>query len=178
MTKNKIISGIIALGITAVGFAPTASAHEVSEQNHVIQSGDTFWDLAKEYGISVNKVVDANPDEDVFNLEVGSEVVIPVEVQTRTKTEIPTKVERQSGSNSSVWDKIAQCESGGDWDIDTGNGFYGGLQFTQRSWEYVDGTDFAPRADLATKAEQIVAAERLQDIQGWGAWPVCGKFAG
>nr|WSX48428.1 transglycosylase family protein [Streptomyces sp. NBC_00974] len=68
------------------------------------------------------------------------------------------------------WDAIARCESGGNWRANTGNGHYGGLQFTQSSWEAAGGRRFAPRADLATKAEQIATARRLAKIQGMGAW--------
>jgi resuscitation-promoting factor RpfA len=77
-----------------------------------------------------------------------------------------------------TWDAVAACESGGDWSINTGNGFYGGLQFTQSSWEAVGGTEYASRADLATKDQQIAAAEVLLSMQGPGAWPVCGPQAG
>ncbi|RST14799.1 hypothetical protein E2C00_18585 [Streptomyces sp. WAC05374] len=68
------------------------------------------------------------------------------------------------------WDAIAKCESGGDWDANTGNGHYGGLQFKQSSWIAAGGRRYAPRADLATKAEQIATAKRLAAIQGMGAW--------
>ena len=83
-----------------------------------------------------------------------------------------------SASASSVWDRVAQCESGGNWHINTGNGFQGGLQFTQQSWAGVGGTQYAPRADLATREQQIAAAQRLLAIQGPGAWPVCSVRAG
>lgn len=84
-----------------------------------------------------------------------------------------------------TWDKVAQCESGGNWRINTGNGFYGGLQFTNQTWAAYGGTAFAPRADLATKAQQIIIAERVLD-EGWsghrpqgpGAWPVCSVRGG
>lgn len=68
------------------------------------------------------------------------------------------------------WDAIAACESSGDWQANTGNGHYGGLQFTQSSWEAAGGLKYAPRADLATRAEQIAVAERLADLQGMSAW--------
>jgi LysM repeat protein len=74
------------------------------------------------------------------------------------------------------WDGVAQCESGGNWSINTGNGYYGGLQFSQSTWEAYGGLEFAPRADLATKEQQIVVAERTLDGQGVGAWPTCGKY--
>ncbi|MDT0310638.1 transglycosylase family protein, partial [Streptomyces sp. DSM 44917] len=86
-----------------------------------------------------------------------------------------------TGANAasvSTWDAVAQCESGGDWSINTGNGYYGGLQFSQSSWEAAGGTQYAPRADLATKDQQIAAAEQLLAMQGPGAWPVCGARAG
>ncbi|MFI1758895.1 transglycosylase family protein [Streptomyces sp. NPDC020571] len=77
-----------------------------------------------------------------------------------------------------TWDQVAACESTDDWDINTGNGYYGGLQFTQSTWEAFGGTRYAPRADLATKAEQIAVAEKVLDAQGPGAWPVCSERAG
>jgi murein DD-endopeptidase MepM/ murein hydrolase activator NlpD len=77
-----------------------------------------------------------------------------------------------------TWDQVAQCESSGDWNINTGNGYYGGLQFSQSSWEAAGGTEYASRADLATKDQQIAAAEELLAMQGPGAWPRCGPQAG
>lgn len=74
---------------------------------------------------------------------------------------------------SDTWDKVAECESGGDWDINTGNGYYGGLQFSQHTWEAFGGAKYAARADLATRAEQIAVAEAVLRHQGPGAWPVC-----
>ncbi|WP_030871661.1 transglycosylase family protein [Streptomyces sp. NRRL S-37] len=77
-----------------------------------------------------------------------------------------------------TWDKVAACESTNDWDINTGNGYYGGLQFTRSTWEAYGGTRYAPRADLATKEQQIAVAEKVLDGQGPGAWPVCSVRAG
>ncbi|MGA8045911.1 MAG: ubiquitin-like domain-containing protein [Dermatophilaceae bacterium] len=74
-------------------------------------------------------------------------------------------------ANEAMWDRIAQCESGGRWNINTGNGYYGGLQFNTQTWLGVGGADFAPRADLATRAEQITVANRLyaqRGLQPWG----------
>jgi hypothetical protein len=73
------------------------------------------------------------------------------------------------------WDAVAQCESGGNWSIDTGNGYYGGLQFGEATWAAYGGTAYAPRADLAPKEQQIAVAERVLAGQGSGAWPVCGR---
>jgi resuscitation-promoting factor RpfB len=76
-------------------------------------------------------------------------------------------------NNSATWDALASCESTGNWAINTGNGFYGGVQFTQITWERHGGLRYAPRADLATREEQIAIAEVTRARQGWGAWPVC-----
>ncbi|MGW7520934.1 transglycosylase family protein [Streptomyces sp. NPDC054796] len=77
-----------------------------------------------------------------------------------------------------TWDKVAACESGNKWDINTGNGYYGGLQFSQSTWRAYGGTAYAARADLATKSEQIAVAEKVLEGQGPGAWPTCGPRAG
>jgi resuscitation-promoting factor RpfA len=77
-----------------------------------------------------------------------------------------------------VWDRVAQCESGGNWSINTGNGFQGGLQFTQSTWRGFGGTQFAPSANRATREQQITVAERVLAGQGWNAWPVCSRKAG
>jgi LysM repeat protein len=73
------------------------------------------------------------------------------------------------------WDGVAECESGGNWSINTGNGYYGGLQFSQSTWAAYGGLAHASRADLASKAQQIAVAERTLDGQGVGAWPSCGR---
>jgi resuscitation-promoting factor RpfA len=78
----------------------------------------------------------------------------------------------------SVWDVVAACESGGNWAINTGNGYYGGLQFSPSTWKSSGGGTFAARADLASRAEQIVTAQRVLKSQGPGAWPTCGQRAG
>ncbi|MFF5447865.1 transglycosylase family protein [Streptomyces sp. NPDC012888] len=78
----------------------------------------------------------------------------------------------------STWEKVAACESNNNWRINTGNGYYGGLQFSQSTWRAFGGTEFAARADLATKAQQIAVAEKVLRGQGPQAWPHCGKQAG
>ncbi|RAJ30332.1 cell wall-associated NlpC family hydrolase [Kitasatospora sp. SolWspMP-SS2h] len=83
-----------------------------------------------------------------------------------------------SAATVSTWDKVAQCESTGNWSINTGNGFYGGLQFTASTWAEFGGTAYASRADLATKDQQISVAEKVLASQGPGAWPVCSIQAG
>ena len=79
----------------------------------------------------------------------------------------------QATANAADWDRLAMCESSGNWSINTGNGFYGGLQFYQPTWEAFGGLEYAPRADLATKEQQIIVAERVLASQGPQAWPDC-----
>jgi hypothetical protein len=81
-------------------------------------------------------------------------------------------------ATSRTWNRLADCESGGNWHINTGNGFYGGLQFAAGTWLGYGGGRFASRADLASRDEQIVVAERVVRSQGWGAWPVCSRRLG
>lgn len=83
-----------------------------------------------------------------------------------------------SAADNGVWDRIAQCESGGNWHINTGNGYYGGLQFAPGTWRSYGGTKYAPTADRAGREQQIAIATKLQHASGWGAWPVCARRAG
>jgi resuscitation-promoting factor RpfB len=110
-------------------------------------------------------------------LPVANVVVTPareavVRVGTKPGTDVPPV------SDGSIWDAIAGCEAGGNWAINTGNGYYGGVQFDQGTWEANGGLRYAPRADLASREEQIAVAEVTRARQGWGAWPVCSGRAG
>ncbi|CAM4205212.1 Resuscitation-promoting factor RpfB precursor [Mycobacterium basiliense] len=110
-------------------------------------------------------------------LPVANVVVTPareavVRVGTKPGTEVPAVID------GAIWDAIAGCEAGGNWAINTGNGYYGGVQFDQGTWVANGGLRYAPRADLATREEQIAVAEVTRQRQGWGAWPVCSGRAG
>lgn len=107
-------------------------------------------------------------------LPVASTVLVParekvVRIGSKPGTDVPEV------SNGARWDAIASCESSGNWAINTGNGYFGGLQFDQNTWERNGGLRYAERADLATREEQIAIAEVTRARQGWGAWPVCGR---
>ncbi len=80
--------------------------------------------------------------------------------------------------DEAVWDRVAMCEASGNWSINTGNGYYGGLQFSASTWRAFGGATYAPYAHQATKAQQIAIARRTLYTQGPGAWPVCSKKAG
>jgi hypothetical protein len=110
-------------------------------------------------------------------LPVANVVIVPardgvLRIGAKPGTEVPPV------SNGAQWDSLARCESTGNWAINTGNGFYGGVQFDQNTWERQGGLRYAPRADLATREEQIAIAEVTRARQGWGAWPVCSGRIG
>ena len=79
-----------------------------------------------------------------------------------------------NAASDNEWDQVARCESGGNWGINTGNGYQGGLQFTPGTWRAHGGGDYAPSANMASKEQQIAVAERVLATQGRHAWPVCG----
>ena len=86
----------------------------------------------------------------------------------------PVSTSAPASSGGANWSAIAACESGGNWSANTGNGFYGGLQFTEQTWLGYGGGQYASSANLATPAQQIAVAERVLAGQGIGAWPTCG----
>ncbi|MBC3190028.1 transglycosylase family protein [Pseudonocardia sp. C8] len=82
-------------------------------------------------------------------------------------------------SNAATWDKLAECESGGDWSTNTGNGYQGGLQFDKKTWQAYGGDQYAPTADQASREEQIAVAEKVKDDRGgYSAWPSCSSKLG
>ena len=91
---------------------------------------------------------------------------------------VSSSVLSADAASTRTWNRLAQCESGGNWHINTGNGYYGGLQFSASTWRAYGGGAFASRADLASKDEQITVAERVLRGQGWGAWPACSSRLG
>lgn len=120
--------------------------------------------------------------EETRNEIVEEEIITPAvaaKIRRGTRTVTSTSTGGNTGAAApavaagSVWDELAQCESGGNWAIDTGNGYSGGLQFADSTWAAYGGTEYAPRASQATREQQIAVAERVQASQGWGAWPAC-----
>jgi hypothetical protein len=83
-----------------------------------------------------------------------------------------------SPQSTATWDRLAKCESTSNWDADTGNGFKGGLQFTQSTWKAFGGRKYASSPDEASREEQIAVAKKVQAEQGWDAWPSCAKKLG
>jgi resuscitation-promoting factor RpfB len=109
----------------------------------------------------------------VLSSKVLTQPVDRVEVHgTKDPAPAPTT---NYASGSTVWDELAQCESGGNWAINTGNGYYGGLQFTLSTWQAYGGSGYP---NEASREAQIAVAERVQAAQGWGAWPACAAELG
>jgi hypothetical protein len=145
-------------------------------------AGDTLRSVAEAFGVTdleLLRLVNPGLDDDDVIPE-GTTVHVPVEAASN--------VPRLPGAEQStaprhgdpatewtVWDDLAQCESSGNWHIDTGNGYYGGLQFALSSWQWVGGTGYPHEHDRLT---QIQMAERLLSLQGWEAWPACSKKLG
>ena len=156
-----------------------------------VRPGDCLVSIAKVNKTTYARIYKANPKiKDPDLIYPGEKLRIPRKNEKLAPRNLPTgrasavakptlKAQPQTHTtsvsyvrpvNASVWDSIAQCESGGNWAINTGNGFYGGLQFTLSSWQAVGGTGYP---NQASKAEQIARAKLLQARQGWGAWPAC-----
>ncbi|MFV8173470.1 resuscitation-promoting factor [Mycolicibacterium peregrinum] len=140
-------------------------SRQVVEEPGAPGTQDVTYAVAKVNGVETGRLpvanVVINPARDGV-LRVGA----------KPGTEVPPV------TNGSAWDALSQCEAGGNWAINTGNGFYGGVQFDQNTWERQGGLRYAPRADLATREEQIAIATVTQARQGWGAWPVCSGRIG
>jgi hypothetical protein len=91
---------------------------------------------------------------------------------------VSSSLSSAEAATGKTWNRLASCESGGNWHINTGNGYYGGLQFSSGTWLAYGGGKFASRADLASRDEQIAIAEKVLKNQGWGAWPACSARLG
>jgi len=97
----------------------------------------------------------------------GALALVPMALSTGT-----------ANADSANWDAIAQCESGGNWQSNSGNGYYGGLQFDKQTWNAYGGSQYAGLPSQATREQQIAIATKVRDARGgYGAWPVCGKLA-
>ncbi len=104
---------------------------------------------------------------------LASLLVAAFTVLTSLVTTVPAEA-----ASMRTWNRLAQCESSGRWHINTGNGYYGGLQFSPSTWRGFGGRKYATNAHRATKLEQIRIAERVKRHQGWGAWPACSRKLG
>ena len=167
-----------------------------------VDSGDTLSKIASQHETTYVRLFNANEqisDPDVIH--PGQDVRVPDPSEQLPDRPIPKDVvaaparaaaapaavrapapatytpapQRAASTGGGVWDRLAQCEASGNWAANTGNGFYGGLQFTQSSWQAVGGSGLPSNA---SREEQISRGQMLQARQGWGAWPACSAKLG
>jgi LysM repeat protein len=172
------------------GDAP-AEATPAADGTYTVQAGDTLAAIARANGLDWGTLYDLNADQLASpslilpgqalqltgtapaSADTAADTAADAPSETTTTSSDP--VEPQGTVSLATWDRLAECESNGDWSINTGNGYYGGLQFALSSWEWVGGEGYPHEA---SKAEQIARAEILLERQGWNAWPACSSALG
>jgi len=195
---NNVNAAAVQVATITRETTPSMSQKHVVAKKKVyvrVHSGDTLTALAKAHHTTSLRLFYANTKiKDPDLIYVGEKLRIPAKNEKLKTRHIPTNTVIKQPSpataaaaaaiqtpavvrvaGNTVWDRIAACESGGNWAINTGNGYYGGLQFTLGSWQAVGGTGYP---NQASREEQIARAKILQARQGWGAWPVCSVRAG
>lgn len=181
----------------------SATTTKPAPHNVTVQEGDTLTKVATDNNTVYVRLYDANMNiNDPDLIYPGETILIPDPSEKLADRPLPEKVQaaiaaapqalqtapQQTAYHSSasaavvpsgsVWDGLAQCESGGNWAINTGNGFYGGLQFDYNTWLNNGGGAYAERADLATRDQQIAIASKVQAARGWSPWPACASKLG
>ncbi len=197
--KSKVIFTTVAVaGIVALFGGSSAFAMDQPTSNMVtVKPGDSLSKIAQEHNTTYQRIFDANTDiqnPNVINpgqnfripaadeqlasrvISTASPVVAAQPTPQRTYTKSASAAAPVAGG--STWDQIAQCESGGNWAINTGNGYQGGLQFSPSTWTGHGGGAYAPSANQATREQQIAIAEKVLASQGYGAWPACTSKLG
>ena len=171
---------IATAGTVKALMAVTISLHPGTPQvsaGYTVEHGDSLpATAARTYGRAASGEV---PGWMAHAAQAGIPVPPPARAavsvpQANAPAAAPASTAAPASSGGANWSAIAACESGGNWNANTGNGFYGGLQFTEQTWLGYGGGQYASAANLATKAQQIAVAERVLAGQGIGAWPVCG----
>ena len=191
---------VAAVGVATLALGATGAA---ADDVHTVEAGDTLTDIANgtESVDDWRELAELNDDiiDDPDLIQIGLELALHGDAEGTTP-EAPSSSDEAADESAAepeatetdqtssgdpaaaaqnvsleTWEALAQCESSGDWSINTSNGFYGGLQFTQQSWEWVGGTG---QPHHASKAEQIERAEILLERQGWDAWPSCSSQLG
>ncbi len=199
---NRIFIGQeLALAGGSSGSAATAEPAESSGSNtHTVVPGDTLSGIAAQYAEVASWRVLAEANADIVPnpnaIQVGQELALSGTASSSSSSNTsssssntaepePTSTPTHNGNVSlATWDRLAECESNGNWSINTGNTFYGGLQFNKMSWDWaieVGGHTNKPAyPHNATRMQQITVAETLLEIHpaGWGAWPACTRALG
>lgn len=158
----------------------------------IVERGDTLIKIADKNESTYVRLYFANTHiEHPDLIYPGDKVRIPAAEEQLAERPLPAAVAPTQpvaakkvyvaapvASDGSVWDRLAGCESGGNWSINTGNGYYGGLQFNRGTWLSNGGGAYAPTANLASREQQIEIASRLQAARGWSPWPACTSKLG
>lgn len=204
MRSHAIIAALSLATVFVVFDGSSAHAQTQNDNikpatNVVVQPGDSLSKIATANSTTYVRLYDANAQiahPDVIH--PGEKLKVPAANEVLASRPIPgasqaapavqkkatpqkPRAARQaapapvSNTGGGVWDRLAACESGGNWAINTGNGYYGGLQFSLSSWRGVGGSGYPHQA---SKSEQIARAEMLKARQGWGAWPACSAKLG
>jgi hypothetical protein len=177
--KEKVAA--YAIGLTSIVPMPSNAAvtqdNKIPDQAHVKAVPDTEKHTVVTASYKNELQEDQTQQSSIISMESG----IPAK-NTQTHVEVQAQPEEQAQpeapvaqGNDAVWDNLAKCESGGNWQINTGNGYYGGIQFTQSSWNGVGGEGLPSQA---SREEQIIRGKMLQERGGWGNWPACSAHLG
>lgn len=197
--KFKVIFTTAAVA-GAIALFGGSSAFAKDQPNMVtVKPGDSLSKIAQEHNTTYGRIFDANTDIQNPNvINPGQKFRIPTADEQLASRALPAPTspvaaaqpssQRAYSTKSapvaapvaggSTWDQIAQCESGGNWAINTGNGYQGGLQFAPSTWTGHGGGAYAPSANQATREQQIAVAEKVLASQGYGAWPACTSKLG
>ena len=183
------------VGGLVIGLMAAMPTYAIAAERYRVEAGDTLATIAEKFGYrgenAWRRIFDANEKIENPDLIVpGQRLTVPAKGEDVPRRRLPgTEAASRSATSStdtttatapaapagSVWTSLAACESGGNWAANTGNGYYGGLQFSLSSWQAVGGTGYPHEASAAT---QIAMGQRLQASQGWGAWPSCASQLG
>jgi multidrug efflux pump subunit AcrA (membrane-fusion protein) len=184
---RSAVLGVVTVAQQRATESRTAAEVAVAQAGEIRQAAeDTLASVQSLQSAAVQQVADLQSRQGAMQAELDRARAAVVELQstptaapaapvTRTPSRpapAPAPAPVAGGHN---WDAVAQCESGGNWSINTGNGYFGGLQFSSRTWLAFGGGAYASRADLAAKSQQIAIAEKVLAGQGPGAWPICGR---
>ncbi len=195
---SALIIGLFSAAVFSVFQSPSAAAEEIQQEQKEpviveVVKGDSLTKIAKEHNTTYARLYDANPeiehqdmiypgqkiripfeDEELEGRELAAPLQVAVLVATPQRSVSVRKPTTHTivpaSTSNDVWDRLARCESGGNWAINTGNGYYGGLQFTLSTWKAVGGSGYPHQA---SKAEQIKRGKILLARSGWGQWPAC-----
>lgn len=195
---------LAAAGTPSAQAQATNSQNDQTDQPQkvVVNEGDTLTSIADSHQTTYVRIFNANTNiQDPDLIYPGDSLRIPKADEQLAEREIPadyvaanplaqpyqysaptyrtaSPAPAVSYSGGGAWSSLAQCESGGNWAINTGNGFYGGLQFDAGTWLGNGGGAYAPTANLATPEQQIAIASKVQAARGWSPWPACSAKLG